>query len=90
MVATLRIDTDTNYRTNQVQNSSTGISRGPIFHRIKILLMGWLLTIPYAASLPVLVLGQALINIQVQLEEYLLYTHGDVYRDYQQMVRRWI
>ncbi len=47
--------------------------------------------LPSAATLAVCVLGYALIQIQVRLEEtHLARLHGDAYRQYQVKVRRWL
>ncbi len=55
------------------------------------MLLGLLLVLPNAVTLATCVLGMALIQIQVRLEEeHLIQLHGEAYRAYQQRVRRWL
>jgi protein-S-isoprenylcysteine O-methyltransferase Ste14 len=47
--------------------------------------------LPNAVTFATLVLGEALMQIQVRLEEeYLRRTHGDEYKKYYQQTRRWL
>ena len=86
-----RIGIDDQTASPLVQHGLFGISRNPIFLGMLVMLMGMLLTLPTAATLLVTVLGFVLIHIQVRLEEsFLLDKYGNVYRDYQRRVRRWI
>lgn len=69
MGAAWRIGIDTKHPTELVQHGVFVISRNPIFLGMKVLLFGLLLTLPTAAGLTVLILGLALTDIQVRLEE---------------------
>jgi protein-S-isoprenylcysteine O-methyltransferase Ste14 len=54
-------------------------------------LLGFFLILPNAVIFATLVLGEALMQIQVRLEEeYLRRTHGDEYKKYYQQTRRWL
>jgi protein-S-isoprenylcysteine O-methyltransferase Ste14 len=86
-----RIGIDEQTRSPLVQHGLFGLSRNPIFLGMIAMLVGLLLTVPTAATLLVTVLGIVLIHIQVRLEEpFLLEKYGEMYRAYQQQVRRWI
>ena len=86
-----RIGIDGQTAAPLVQHGLFGVSRNPIFFGMLVMLIGMLLTLPTAATLLVTALGFVLIHIQVRLEEsFLLGKYGDMYRDYQKLVRRWI
>lgn len=86
-----RIGVDTARATPLVRQGLFGVSRNPIFLGMLAMLLGFFLVLPSAASLAVCVLGYALIQIQVRLEEtHLVGLHGDAYRQYQVKVRRWL
>jgi protein-S-isoprenylcysteine O-methyltransferase Ste14 len=86
-----RIGVDTERATPLVRQGLFGVSRNPIFLGMLVMLLGFFLVLPSAASLAVCVLGYALIQIQVRLEEaHLVRLHGDAYRQYQVTVRRWL
>lgn len=86
-----RIGIDEQTKSPLVQHGLFGISRNPIFLGMIVMLVGLLLTAPTAATLAVTLLGTVLIHIQVRLEEsFLLDKYGEMYRDYQKRVRRWI
>ena len=86
-----RIGIDTNRKTELVQKGFYRWSRNPIFLGLRFTLLGLFLTLPSAATLAILTLGNALVQIQVRLEEeYLLKTHGEHYRAYCQRTRRWL
>jgi protein-S-isoprenylcysteine O-methyltransferase Ste14 len=73
---------------------TTGIfarSRNPIFLGMRVTLLGLFLFKPCAVTLALLVLSEALIPIQVRLEEgYLTSKLGDTYRAYQARTPRWL
>ncbi len=56
-----------------------------------VTLIAVFLALPNALTLLFLILGSALIQIQVRLEvEFLLKTHGTDYEEFRARVRRWI
>jgi protein-S-isoprenylcysteine O-methyltransferase Ste14 len=58
---------------------------------MRIMLLGFFLTIPNAITFAILVAGEFLIQIQVRLEEdFLARSHGKSYLAYQKQVRRWL
>jgi protein-S-isoprenylcysteine O-methyltransferase Ste14 len=68
-----------------------GWSRNPIFLGLRINLLGLFLILPNAATLAIWLVGEALMQVQVRLEEeHLARTFGDTYADYQATVRRWV
>lgn len=86
-----RIGIDTSQTTELVQRGVFRLSRNPIFLGMRLTLLGLFLVIPNAATFAILVLGDALTQIQVRLEEeFLAKTHGVVYEKYRQQVRRWL
>ncbi|MDZ7290321.1 MAG: isoprenylcysteine carboxylmethyltransferase family protein [candidate division KSB1 bacterium] len=86
-----RIGIDANTKTPLVTHGIFGISRNPIFLGMRITLLGFFLLLPNAVTLTTLVLGEALMQIQVRLEEeYLRQTHGEEYQKYCQHTRRWL
>ncbi|MBN8657345.1 MAG: isoprenylcysteine carboxylmethyltransferase family protein [Anaerolineae bacterium] len=86
-----RIGIDEKSKSALVQHGLFGVSRNPIFLGMMVMLVGLLLTIPTAATLAVTLLGNVLIHIQVRLEEpFLIEKYGEMYRDYQKRVRRWV
>ena len=67
------------------------ISRNPIFLGMRATLLGFFLALPNAVTLAIVVLGEALIQIQVRLEEeFLGAKHGARYAEYQRRTRRWL
>ena len=86
-----RIGIDTEVKTTLVQHGVFALSRNPIFLGMQFMLLGLLLVLPNAVTLTTCVLGVALIQIQVRLEEaHLTQRHGEEYRAYQRRVRRWL
>lgn len=86
-----RIGIDSEVKTALVQQGIFRLSRNPIFLGMQVMLLGLLLVLPNAVTLAIAVLGVALIQIQVRLEEdHLLRLHGEDYRAYQRRVRRWL
>jgi len=78
-------------KTDLVTTGMFSISRNPIFLGMKVNLLGFFLVIPNAVTLTVTVIGIALIDIQVRLEEqHLLNLHNESYQNYYREVRRWL
>lgn len=91
MGAAWRIGVDKSQNTNLVTNGIFQLSRNPIFLGIRFCFFGLLLVLPTAWTLMLWALGDAMIQVQVRLEEqYLLDTFGKRYKDYCATVRRWI
>lgn len=66
-------------------------SRNPIFLGMRAMLVGVFLVTPNALSLAILLLGEALIQLQVRFEEaHLEATQGETYRAYKARVPRWL
>lgn len=86
-----RIGIDAKTKTQLVTHGVFGVSRNPIFLGMRVTLLGLFLILPNAVTLTTFVLGEALMQIQVRLEEeYLRRTHGEAYRNYCQRTRRWL
>ncbi|MDZ7343760.1 MAG: isoprenylcysteine carboxylmethyltransferase family protein [candidate division KSB1 bacterium] len=86
-----RIGIDASTKTPLVTHGIFGISRNPIFLGMRVTSFGLLLILPNAMTFATLLLGEALMQIQVRLEEeYLRQAHGEAYRKYCQRTRRWI
>jgi len=86
-----RIGIDANTQTSLVTHGVFRISRNPIFLGMRVTLLGFFLILPNAVTFVTLLLGDALMQIQVRLEEeYLRQTHGEAYRKYCQQTRRWL
>ncbi len=86
-----RIGIDVNHKTELVQTGVFRLSRNPIFLGMRLTLLGLLLILPNAMTFAIAVVGEALIQIQVRLEEeFLAKTHGETYREYCKRTRRWL
>ena len=86
-----RIGFDSNSKTALVRKGLYRWSRNPIFLGMRVTLIGLFLVLPSAATLVIMILGNAVIQIQVRLEEaYLLKTHGESYQAYCQQTNRWL
>ena len=86
-----RIGVDETERTELVTNGVFSISRNPIFLGMKLNSLGFFFVVPNAISLVVLLMGIALIDVQVAMEEkFLSSTQGEKYHRYRTDVRRWI
>lgn len=86
-----RIGVDSEHQTALVQRGLFNVSRNPIFLGMMLTLLGLFLVIPNAATFLTLVLGIALMGIQVRLEEeHLKKVQGKAYEEYCDRVRRWI
>jgi len=84
-----RIGIDTETKTELITTGLFGLSRNPIFFGMILSLLGLFLTTPNALTGLFLVLGYALIQIQIRLEEeFLTKEHGQKYEAYKQKVRR--
>jgi protein-S-isoprenylcysteine O-methyltransferase Ste14 len=68
-----------------------GWSRNPIFLGLRLNLIGLFLLLPNAATLTIMLTAEALIQVQVRLEEqHLKSVFGAAYIDYCSAVRRWL
>lgn len=86
-----RIGIDSAHHTTLVQDGVFRLSRNPIFLGMRVTSLGLFLVLPNALTLAALILGDALVQIQVRLEEeHLTQLHGDQYRLYCQQTRRWL
>lgn len=86
-----RIGIDKKNKTELVNKGVFLISRNPIFLGLTINVTGFFLVIPSAVTLTIMLLGIAVIEIQVALEEqHLLNLHGEKYVNYCKKVRRWL
>lgn len=86
-----RIGIDANTKTALITHGIFRWSRNPIFLGMRVTLLGFFLILPNALTLATLILGDALMQIQVRLEEdYLRQAHGEDYRKYCQSTRRWL
>lgn len=86
-----RVGIDEEHKTELAQSGLFRISRNPIFLGMRVTLLGFFLLLPNAVTLAVLLAGEALIQVQVRLEEaHLLGLHGEAYEAYKAKVRRWL
>ena len=86
-----RIGIDHELKTLLVRKGVFKFSRNPIFLGMRANLLGLFLILPNAVTLTVLALGDALMQIQVRLEEeYLSRMHGAEYEQYRRQTRRWL
>lgn len=86
-----RIGIDHELKTPLVREGVFKFSRNPIFLGMRVNLLGLFLILPNAVTLTVLALGDALMQIQVRLEEeYLNRMHGADYKQYRRQTRRWL
>lgn len=86
-----RIGIDLNHKTELARTGVSRLSRNPVFLGMRSTLLGLFFVLPNALSFAIVILGDALLQIQVRLEEeFLAKTHGKAYRDYCQKTRRWI
>lgn len=91
MGASWRIGIDARAPTPLVNTGIFSLSRNPIFLGMRASLLGLFLVLPNAVTLAILLLGEALIQVQVRLEEaHLKKDHGKAYELYRTSVRRWI
>ena len=67
------------------------LSRNPIFLGLRLNLLGFVLVVPNAATVALAVAGEALMQVQVRLEEeHLSGTLGEPYARYRSRVPRWL
>lgn len=86
-----RIGIDQEQQGPLVRAGLFALSRNPIFLGLRLNLLGLFLVAPNAASLAALLVGEALMQVQVRLEEaHLSDTFGADYAGYRRAVRRWI
>ncbi len=86
-----RIGIDTGKQPPLVRRGLFGRSRNPIFLGMRLNLAGLFLADSNAATLAALLLGEALIQVQVRLEElHLAGVFGADYDAYRREVPRWI
>ena len=86
-----RIGVEEDTRTELITEGVFKLSRNPIFLGMKVNSFGFFLIVPNAITLTIFVVGIALIDVQVAIEEkYLESVHQDKYKEYCTNVRRWI
>ena len=86
-----RIGVDADVKTDLIQGGFFSISRNPIFLGMRAMLIGFFFILPNALTFTTWLLGDALMQIQVRLEEaHLRKLHGDIYNAYARRVRRWL
>lgn len=86
-----RIGIDANTKTALITHGVFRWSRNPIFLGMRVTLLGFFLILPNALTLTTLILGDALMQIQVRLEEeYLHQAHDEEYQKYCHRTRRWL
>lgn len=86
-----RIGIDPGQTATLARGGLFGVSRNPIFLGLRLNLLGLVLTTPNALTLAVALLGEALMQVQVRLEEeHLQRTFGDAYGEYRRRVPRWL
>ncbi len=91
MGASWRIGIDNEVRTDLVSKGLFSISRNPIFLGMRVLLLGLFLVTPNALSLLAFGVGDALMQVQVRLEEeHMSKLHEEAFASYKAKVRRWI
>ena len=91
MGASWRIGIDHDQKTEFVQRGVFKYSRNPIFVGVIAMSLGYFLVLPNPLTFTILSLDIALIQIQVAMEEeYLTQKHGQQYRNYCRLVRRWL
>lgn len=91
MGASWRVGIDSKTATDLVTSGIFKVSRNPIFLGMRTSLLGLFLLLPNAPTLAILMLGEALMQVQVRLEEaHLSALHGEIYELYRGNVRRWL
>ena len=86
-----RIGIDSAAQPPLVTSGLFALSRNPIFLGMRFSLLGLFLVLPTGATLVILVLGEALMQVQVRLEEaHLIQVLGQEYEDYRRATRRWL
>ena len=91
MGASWRIGIDAAAQPPLVRSGLFALSRNPIFLGMRLALLGLFLTLPTGATLAILLLGEALMQVQVRLEEaHLTGALGGEYEAYRRTTRRWL
>ena len=86
-----RIGIDAATRPPLVRTGLFGRSRNPIFLGMRLTLAGLFLALPNAGTLALLLLGEAMMQLQVRLEEaHLSAAFGAEYDAYRDAVPRWL
>jgi protein-S-isoprenylcysteine O-methyltransferase Ste14 len=86
-----RIGIDRGSQPPLVRQGVFAVSRNPIFLGMRASLLGLFLVLPNAITLATLLLGEALMQVQVRLEEeHLASAFGTDYEAYRRQVRRWV
>jgi protein-S-isoprenylcysteine O-methyltransferase Ste14 len=86
-----RIGIDEARRTALVTHGLFNRSRNPIFLGMRLNMLGLFLVLPNAVTLCVFALSEALIAVQVRLEEaHLSQAVGEAYRQYREKTPRWL
>lgn len=91
MGSSWRIGIDAAAQPPLVRTGLFALSRNPIFLGMRLALLGLFLVLPTGATLAILVLGEALMQLQVRLEEaHLTEAIGPKYETYRRSTRRWL
>lgn len=91
MANSWRIGIDAKNKMELVAKGLFSLSRNPIFLGIMMANVGLFLVIPNAFTLLISTLSSTAIQTQIRLEEaFLKESHGVVYSDYCEKVRRWL
>lgn len=91
MGASWRIGIDAAAQPPLVRSGLFVLSRNPIFLGMRFALLGLFFVLPTAATLSILLFGEALMQIQVRLEEaHLAEALGPEYAAYRRDTRRWL
>jgi protein-S-isoprenylcysteine O-methyltransferase Ste14 len=86
-----RIGIDQSVTTELVMHGLFAKSRNPIFLGMRLNMTGLFFVLPCAPTLSILLVSEALIAVQVRLEEmHLAQTIGDTYLRYQKTTPRWL
>ena len=91
MSGSFRMGVDPSEKTTLVRHGLFSVSRNPIYVGILAAVAGFFLMAPNALSFGLTATTIVGVPIQARLEEgYLLSQNGDIYREYQSAVRRWL
>lgn len=91
MGASWRVGIDSGNPCPLVRRGVFSVSRNPIFLGMRASLVGIVLVLPNAVTLAVTVLSEAMMQLQVRLEEaHLGARHPNEYDAYRSQVRRWV
>ena len=91
MGSSWRIGIDAGAQPPLVRGGLFELSRNPIFLGMRLALLGLFIALPTAATFAILLLGEALMQVQVRLEEaHLTQACGQDYKAYRRSTRRWL